>query len=301
MNYWNKYTKFNNKIIDAYEQLDEDKLVLVDGGAAGDLSLPFKTAARIIKAIRFEPRGESEILLKDSDIHVNGGLWSEDCSMELFIANEPTASSICPPNIAFLEQFEDAYGSSARQSIGKALVQLRSIDSCVSENEIPLPNFIKLDIHSAELPALIGSKRSLSKCVGLLVETWNSEVHIGQGLHCEVEKFAIENGFEVFDNICAARWQIKHNGKISQVDRGRYIGSEILFIKSVVPDELKIKKAIILAIFGFYNEAKNELLSVGMKDDSILYRAVDKVQRSIARSPSFLLRHFLKRVMNRFS
>ena len=71
-------------------------------------------------------------------------------------------------------------------------ISLRSIDSCVSSGEMPKPNFIKLDVHSAEFHALTGSLTSLNNCVGLLVETWNCEVHEGQPLHYEIEKFAID-------------------------------------------------------------------------------------------------------------
>lgn len=298
MNYWNKYSKFNSKIADVYQQMTKDKLIVIDGGAAGGLSEPFKSVNKIITAIRFEPRGESEIELRDSDIHIDGGLWSNDCLMELHIGNEPTTSSICPPNIKFLEQFEDQYGVSARKTVGKIQVPLRSVDSCVNENAIPLPNFIKLDIHSAELPALKGSINSLSNCVGLLIETWNSEVHVGQGLHYEVEKFAIENGFEVYDSICAARWKIKHNEGVCDIDRGRYIGSEILFIKKNVSSNLKLKKSMVLCLFGFYNEAKNQLKTTDCEVDKIIYMAIDEVQRNIRKSPRHIFTSFILKILS---
>ena len=165
-----------------------------------------------------------------------------------------------------------------RSAVSKLQINLRSIDSCAENNEIPLPNFIKLDVHSSELPALIGAKNSMRNCVGLLVETWNSEVHISQSLHHQIEKFALDNDFEVYDNICAARWQIQHSGKISKIDRARYIGSEILFFNRDVDPVQKLNKAFALAMFGHYNEAMNTIDKDFSQEFQILYESIHLVQ-----------------------
>ena len=158
--------------------------MLVDGGADGNISEPFDVAGVVVTAVRFEPRGKDAVTITDNNIYIDGCLWSEDCTKDLHLARIPTTSSICPPNIPFLENLEHSPGGGGgRETIRKIPVLLRSIDSCVDKLEMPLPNFIKLDIHSAEVPALIGAQNSLENCVGLLVETWNSEVHMGQGLH----------------------------------------------------------------------------------------------------------------------
>lgn len=246
-----------SKVSDAFNiALSGDRLFLVDGGAAGDLSPPFDACKNLITAIRFEPRGKDKVVNSPSDIYIDGGLWSEDTTNILHLASVATTSSIYPPNEKFLDSFDDDYGYPPRKTVEKIRVNLRSIDSCVVAKEIPLPNFIKLDVHSAELPALEGSKNSLDCCVGLLIETWHSEVHRNQGLHFSIEEFAISRGFEVFDITCAARWHHKYNQKINASDRGQYIGSEILFIKKNVSHNLLIKKSLVLALFGFGNAAK---------------------------------------------
>lgn len=261
-----------------FPYLNQDKYVLVDGGAAGDLSQPFKVAEDVITSIRFEPRGEDEINKSDKDIYIEGGLWSEDCQQTLHLARVPFASSICPPNMAFLSQFEDKYGAPARETVKKIEVECRSIDSCVSNGESPLPNFIKLDVHSAEMPALWGAKNSLKDCVGLLVETWHNEVHLGQGLHYQIEQFAVEHGFEIFDNTGLVRWRHKYKGEIETSDRPQYIGSEMLFIKKDVPDSLLLKKAFTLALFKFGNAAKNILESARSNDYCAIIEAITHQQ-----------------------
>ena len=278
MSYWSKYSPYNAEIVATFERIKSKNFVLVDGGAAGLLSEPFDVAKSVILSVRFEPRGESEVIKSSQDIYIDGGLWSEDRKGSLHVAKEPATSSICPPNVNFLKQFSDECGAPPRETQELIEVPLRSIDSCVSNSEMPKPNFIKLDVHSAELPALLGSKNSLENCVGLLVETWNVEVHKGQHLHYEIEKFAIENGFEVYDTICAAAWPVKHNNQVNHNERRRYIGSEILFIRSDVSRELRLEKAFVLSLFGFYSVAQNLICNFEQEGEEQLYFAIEQAK-----------------------
>lgn len=295
MNYWSEYSAYNAVIVDAYGRLKSEKFILVDGGAAGKVSEPFDIAKSVVLAVRFEPRGEGELVQSSQEIYIDGGLWSEDGVGNLHLAKDPATSSIFPPNIDFLQQFSDKNGAPPRKTQNIIKVPLRSIDSCVSNSEMPSPNFIKLDVHSAEFPALLGSKSSMDSCVGLLIETWNVEVHKGQSLHYEIEKFAVENGFEVYDSICAASWHVKHNNKVSNSERRRYIGSEILFIKANVPRELKLEKAFALSLFGFYSAAQNLLSDFEQNGDEELYRAIEKAKKN---SSKLTLRRLTRKAYN---
>jgi hypothetical protein len=297
MNYWAFFSKFNKPLVKTYKDIAKSKFFFVDGGALGELSKPFNVARSVLIAIRFEPRGIDKVVMDNSDIYINGGLWSHDVDKILNVAYDPSTSSIFPPNYKFLKNFDDNHGVPIRRTVKKIKISLRSIDSCVKQKLIPLPNFIKLDIHSAELPALMGSQKSLEDCVGILVETWNSEVHSKQNLHYEIEKFAIKNGFEVYDSVCAARWQIKHNNQISSVDRARYIGSEILFIKKNVKKKLRLQKAFVLALFGFYNDAKNALGTAMQSEHKNFYNTITKVQISIKKKPMYQLKNTIKKII----
>jgi FkbM family methyltransferase len=302
MTYWAQNRKHIKPVVDAFERAaDQSKLIVIDGGAAGSISEPFNVIEECITAIRFEPRGETEVMGNSNSIYIDGGLWDSDLEMKLHVAKQPTASSICPPNNHFLKQFDDKYGVPARATTKEINVPMRSIDSCVSAGQIPRPNFIKLDIHSAELPALIGAKNSLEDCIGLLVETWNSEVHQGQGLHHQVEKFAIENGFELFDSICASRWCVKHNGNLDINDKGRYIGSEVLFIKTEIREDMVLSQALILCLFGFTNDAKNRLGNYLLQPDvKKFYDAVTAMQLLRRNDLKNRFKVFLRQLVNYF-
>lgn len=279
MNYWSAFSSFNKEIISEFNRLSDSKVVLVDGGAAGSLSPPFDRARSAILAVRFEPRGSSEVRKGEDEIFIDGGLWSTDGTGTLHVASSPGSSSVLKPNIEWLTRFQPNQGPLPRETVRRVDVPMRSIDSCVQAGQMPLPNFIKLDVHSSEMPALLGANQSLGECIGLLVETWNTEVHVGQSLHHEVEKYAVENGFAVFDVICAARWHEVFEGATASGERGRYIGSEILLLREDVPNHLVLKQALIMSLFGFFSSAQATLRNSSPAGAESLVVLLEKAKR----------------------
>lgn len=91
--------------------------------------------------------------------------------LKLQIANKESTSSVYPPNSNLLIQFPDDIGEPARRTKQIEEIQDLSIDFAVENNLCPLPDFIKLDVHSSEYEAIIGAQNSLQACCGLLVET----------------------------------------------------------------------------------------------------------------------------------
>ena len=253
-NYWNPRTPLliNHE---TFKNLQgENPYIIIDGGAAGNLEIPFNYIKDSSKFIRFEPRGSKTVELND-DIYIDGGLWDKDVTGTLHVANRETTSSIYPPNIEFLQDFDDRYGAPPRKTKTKGNIKLRSINSAVKNDEIPLPNFIKLDIHSAEFEAVMGSSESLEENLGFMIETWHSEVHLGQHLHSEIENYLIFNGYDVFDTRMAAAWNYKYKSKINQFDKPRYIGSEMLFLRKNIPANLELKFIGLCDLFNFSNYA----------------------------------------------
>tara|TARA_X000000368_G_C22941084_1_gene672195 strand:- start:3 stop:929 length:927 start_codon:yes stop_codon:yes gene_type:complete len=252
-NYWNPNHPIliNNK---EFRKQIEEPYIIIDGGAAGDIEEPFSHIKDISKFVRFEPRG-SETVIMTEDIYVDGGLWKEDNVKKLHVAKRRTTSSLYPPNKQFLDNFDNRYGLPPRTTEFKLDINLRSIDSAVKNKEIPKPNFIKLDIHSAEFEAIQGSINSLDENLGFLVETWHSDVHKGQHLHGEIESFLVSKGYEVFDLRPAAEWKYKYKEKVAMFDKPRYIGSEMLFFRKNIPDHLMLKFIGLCDLFNFSNLA----------------------------------------------
>ena len=75
--YWGAYSKYNKSLAQACLNLMNNRFILVDGGAAGQISEPFDIVKNLITSIRIEPRGEEVISMSNNDIHINAGLWKK--------------------------------------------------------------------------------------------------------------------------------------------------------------------------------------------------------------------------------
>ena len=223
---------------------------IVDGGAAGDLFEPFDAVAPFCTIYTFEPRGKDAIAHEDH-VHVDAGLWSEPCRRPLHIAQDPTTSSIYPPDLDYLLRFPDRIGHEARTTARRVNVPLTSIDAEVAAGTIEPPHFIKLDIHSAEFEAIEGSTRSLQECLGFLVETWHAPIHSGQHLHGEIEVRLAELGYRLYHLRPASAWRHLNEGKPFPLDREQLVGSEGLFLREDIPHALKMRHVALLELFGY--------------------------------------------------
>lgn len=260
----------------------EAPFIVVDGGAAGELFQPFDAVAEHCLIYTFEPRGEDNIVYEKWK-NIDAGLWSERCKKELHLAVRPGTSSIYPPDLDYLRRFPDRVGVPARTTARKVEVALTSIDTETAAGAMELPNFIKLDIHSAEMEALLGSKGSLNDCLGLLVETWHTPIHKGQHLNGEIETFLAEQGFRLYDMHRASAWHHAVDGNVVANDRKQLVGSESLFLREDVPPHLRPRYLCLLELFGYSNlavlscDAFAQGASTGIQDGETIIRIRDKL------------------------
>lgn len=280
MGYWGVHEADARALIEGWiASQGERRLVVLDGGAAGGLSEPFDRISDVVTAVRFEPRGEGVLESVPDEVVIDGALWSHDEIQHLNVAERASTSSMYRPNSDLLARYDDYYGLPPRIAVSTKRVTCRSVDSCVAGGEMPAPDAIKLDIHGSELPALMGAEQSIVGTSMLIVETWNAEVHLGQGLHHEVESWAYDHGFELFDYKVAAAWRHKHNGGICKSDKPQVVGTEALFIRSNrdLSQDLVASSAFFLGLFGYLNAAL-EALEVGQ---NTFTQGLDRLQEAL--------------------
>ena len=204
-------------------------LTVLDGGAAGKIFEPFDKVRASLDVILFETR-ESSIAERQHKTHqIPGGIWSECATIELHIANDPSTSSIYPPNLDFVKKFSPKIGYEARKTVRKENVQVYSLDYATSQGLCELPHFIKLDVHSSEFESIQGSRNSLENCLGFLVETWNYPVHLGQKLSGELEALLNSLGYFQYYSHPNSRWLYDDGSFHGISERRHVVGSEILF------------------------------------------------------------------------
>lgn len=103
-------------------------------------------------------------------------------------------------------------------------VQMKTLDTIVSNNEINNVDFIKLDIQGAELLALEGGKNTLSKAEVVLLEVALLEYNEGAPMLSEVVSYMDNAGFQAYDVV---ELHYLPNKLLSQLD--------VLFVRKTSP------------------------------------------------------------------
>lgn len=269
------------------EILEKEKLIIVDGGAKGELFKPFNLVDKsVFTVLRFEPNSETEVITNNNDIVFNKALWNYNGKITINIAKEPSTSSVLEIDERILRQIDPA-GLDFRRTVKKVEVECATIDSACEAQGIPLPDFIKLDIHGSEYEALEGAASCLqNKAFAILVETWTLPIHKGQKTHGDVESLLNRFGFYLFEYFPLMQWVRQAQGaKFHKVQAG---GWDALFFKDIIETESSKKyslaqaiKCIVLAdLFGHHAFAL-QLAEYFYKIAVIPQNLFEKIQQNV--------------------
>ena len=277
-------------------------LIVIDAGARGNLFEPFdKIDNDMIKVIMFEPDNSAKVELKENRIFFNKGVWDKKTQKILYLSRKGSISSIYPPDEKKLNGFLGVGSYECRKPIKKIIVELESLDNLIESNSFEYPDFIKLDIHSSEFEALIGSRKSLLKNLGVMVEAWTFPVHKCQKLYSNVEVLLNSFNFFLFDYLSLHKWKRKgftgfSNRQIIFLE-GLYF-KEMIEIKETIP---AIKFLCLLDLYGYYEYFYHSILYfktkkiISKKEFEIILKIV-KENNSFIRNLKFKFLDYLQRL-----
>jgi FkbM family methyltransferase len=235
--------------------LNDDRIVLLDIGAAGDIQPRWKRVSQFLDYIGFEPDQRSYDLLKlqpnacSSFRIINSAVWDSEIDLSINFCRKPMVSSHFYPNRDFLNRFPD---KERYDIVSEVTVQTKKLD----DQDIINIDFIKLDIQGGELAALKGGQRLLGDCLGAEVEVSFISQYIGQPLFGDISYYMTGLGFEFIDFVHLNRWERKTFN-----DFGQLVWGDALFLKSpetmvekYSSDSGKIKKYVaICALYGRFD------------------------------------------------
>ena len=299
MSYWEaKLPLLINKNIGT--TLLSSPVVIIDGGSRNALFPPANKIVKNAVVYAFDPSPQpNEYLVPIPVTHIPFALWDKTGTVELHVAKKLGTSSIYPPNYEKLKKFNSRIGWEARKTIEKIVVPSKSIDDAVNEGICQPPDLIKLDIHSAEYEALIGSDAFLEHASMVLVETWHHPIHEGQHLHGELETFLNTKGFYLWDIKKASVWKPLYEGK-ELAGRAMTIGTESVFVKESGGD--LTKKLMLLDMFRFYPQAL-DIVDILKKQEALSVEQYNEIKNFIirkshkeARNLKHVCKNFLKRI-----
>jgi len=211
------------------------RLSAVDGGARGEVFSPFdRLAPKDRLVVRFEPDPDAKLVVAEDEIVFRKALWSAPGHVKVHLTRERSCSSVYPPDHRILGGIADILGSPARAVERVLQVEADSIDHCFAKAKLAPPDFIKLDIHSAEYEALSGAEDALrSTTVGILVECWPVPIHVGQRTAADVDLLLAKAGFMPFE-VAVGKWPRKPVGQQSYASKPQSVQFEILYLKDVI-------------------------------------------------------------------
>jgi FkbM family methyltransferase len=181
--------------------LAQDRLRLFDAGARGGIDTRWRRFHAYLEAVGFEPDPvECERLNRESASQdpptrfLPYALAGGNGEVTFYEANWPPASSIYPPNDAFLKPFPFA-----SQLLGvKATRRVTAVsldEACTAEDL--WPDYLKLDVEGAELQVLEGGERATAGALALEVEVEFAPLRSGQPLFAEVDSHLRGRGWHL--------------------------------------------------------------------------------------------------------
>ena len=278
-------------------------LVVVDGGSRGELFAPLnQVPAERLRVARYEPDPNADARVRPGDLSFGQGLWSAPATLQLHVAQEPSTSSVYPPDERLLRQFVDRIGWPPRRTTAVLPVPGTSIDASFAEAGLPGPDFIKLDIHSAEYEALEGAAQALqTTAVAVLVEAWPAPIHRGQRTAAEVEVLLNKAGFFLFEHQQAIAWPRQGGAGTSKAQlvclEGLYFRDLIGTPELATWPATRLLKAVALAdLYGHIDYALQLLAAgrnAGTLSDTITTDWQDFLRRA---NPPRLVRRYLEKL-----
>lgn len=201
-------------------------ITLVDIGAAGDIQPRWKAVEPNLNYIGFEPDERSREKLVSNKTFCREYTIFPDAILDnagmanLNLCRKPQVSSTYMPNLEFINRFPDP----RRYDVLKTdLVPTKKLDDVKINN----PDFIKLDVHGAELKILLGAEKVLEETFGLEIEAEFLPIYINQALFGDISSFLAKKDFEFIDFVNLQRW-----GRGSLDGYGQCIFGDVLYLKA---------------------------------------------------------------------
>lgn len=243
--YFGKHTK---KLLNLLVNIQRDnKLNLIDIGAAGGLEPRWKSIRKLLKCYLFEPDERSRSLLNiaDGDIIINAALSDRATNGTFNLCRRGQVSSIYKPNTDFINLFPDA---NRFDIISSEAISFNNLDNIIDVDNHDI-DFIKLDVQGAEVNILKGADKVLSgHVIGLEVEVEFHPIYQDQPLFGDISELLKSKGYEFFDFTNLCRWE-----RNQFTTYGQCVFGDALFMKSPenfsallssLPESTAKKKAI---------------------------------------------------------
>ena len=263
--------------------LANNPLWIVDVGASGGIDPRWRNFTSSFKVIMFEPDPREYEILSSNKLEnlivLTCALSDSVKDIDFYLCKKQQVSSAYLPNFDFLDKFPDSERFKVLKTIS---IQTDTLDNQLKKNNIAEIDCVKIDTQGYELPILNGSVSSLKNAVGLDVEVEFAPLYKKQPLFNEVDSFAREMNFELFD-IKRYFWKrniINNQGR----GKGQLVFGDALYFKS--PEQVllmngikqeKIVRSICIYLVYGYPDLAHTLSNIANNEGMLSREVYDSV------------------------
>lgn len=233
--------------------LDDERICLVDVGAAGGLAKRWWAIARALHVVAFEPDARSNAAYdappQAKVTVVNRAAGADERDAQLYLTRKPRCSSLYVPNRDVVKRYPNPERFDV---LGTSVIACTTVDDALARVDVQM-DFIKIDTQGTELDVLRGAKRSLATCLGIEVEVEFQQLYAGSAVFRDIDAYISECGFEIFDLRRTFLTRDSATIPISQ-RKGQLVFGDALYFpnwESVASRKQIIKLAALMLIYGF--------------------------------------------------
>jgi len=171
--------------------------VLYDIGARWGVSEPYGRLKSIpgFRSVGFEPDAEEAARLSAArhfDIVCPVALGDRHERRKLHIARDPGSSTLFPPD---MQEIARHSASTQFETVGETEVEVQPLDDVIRDQNLPAPDFIKVDCEGAEGIIFSGATDTLKSVIGITFEARMVEFYKGGATLGPLLEFFFKKGF----------------------------------------------------------------------------------------------------------
>lgn len=262
------------------KSFSKNNLCVVNVGARGGCEPHWRLYKDQVKVIGFEPDEKECNRLNTAEKnkkirYYNGLLWESSGKRPFYVTKYVPGSSIFKPSREFWSRFPDGEVLNIKK---KLQIETITLDEFAQNNIREDIDFIQLDVEGAELSVLRGAQKILKKSViGLTLEVAFVQLHQGQPLFADIDRFLRPHGFEFFDLSLVRLNRGKLSKSLGQAKMGQVVGGHALYFRDGFAeirsgkskkqwDEIRVfKLASIMELYGLIDCASELIRGAAIK------------------------------------
>lgn len=173
--------------------------------------------------------------------HIPVALNNSIGSYHLYVTSQIACTSLYPPNISFLNRFQQIIPDSFQVDY-TIEIDTTTLDKYCEEEGIGEIDFLQIDVQGADLHILEGASKLLkSSILAVQTEVEFSHLYIQQPLFSDIDFFLRKNDFSLFDLVGCSRYPRNSSPICSPQRNGQLLWADAFYFRDLIREDISYK------------------------------------------------------------